>query len=282
MKYKKENLVKLINLIEEISIQQGNDWFLESLQNKFSKKNIDNNSNEQSLEAKINLIKDYLSIDLKRVIDYSKFDEPAKESLFRDCIEMGRYEKGTPNHKIDFGEFCRYAHLQCEEMINYFLNKISNQKIEIIDHFIREKVHKYTSTKIPTEIHHINYTYKLTAFKSISNLSKNAIAVFWFLNEYRNELSHRNSLSTPSEDYDLALYKNEGFINAFVDFQKLDFRQIKIYNRGKYIITKRNKDFNLIYNSIEELKIQIIETLSKIKELPSFNSTFGNKNNVSE
>jgi len=280
MKYKKENLFKLLKLVEEISKQPGNESFLEGLQNKFSKKTSVPNLDTESLEAKINLIRDYLSIDLNRVIDYSYFEEPARESLFRDCIEMGRYEKGTPSHKIDFGEFCRYAHLQGEEMINYFFNKISNQNIIIVDQFIQEKVAGYKPIKKPTEIHHIFYTHKLSAFKSISQMSKKSIDVFWFLNEYRNELSHRNSLTTLSEDKDLALFEKSGFIGAQVDFQKLDYKQKEIYNRGKYVITKRKNDFSLIYDSIEELKKHIIDTLTKMKELPSSKSTLGNANPV--
>lgn len=280
MKYKKENLIKLLRLVEEISKQPGNKWFLERLQNKFSEKTSESNSGAESLEAKINLIRDYLAIDLNRVIDYLYFEEPARESLFRDCIEMGRYEKGTPNHKIDFGEFCRYAHLQGEEMINYFFNKISNQNVNIVDQFIQEKVAGYKPTKKPTEIHHIFYTHKLSAFKSISQMSKKSIDVFWFLNEYRNELSHRNSLTNSSEDKDLVLFEKSGFTVEQFDFNKLDNEQRKIYNRGKYIITKRKKDFNLIYDSIEELKKQIIELLSEKKELPSSKSTLGNGNPV--
>jgi hypothetical protein len=278
MKYKKENLIKLLKLVEEISRQPGNEWFLEGLQNKFSENERLPNPGSETLEAKINLIRDYLSIDLNRVIDYSYFEEPTRESLFRDCIEMGRYEKGAPSHKIDFGEFCRYAHLQAEGMINYFFNKISNQNINIVDRFIQGKVTTYKPTKNPTEIHHIFYTHKLSAFKSISQMSKKSVDVFWFLNEYRNELSHRNSLTTSSEDKDLVLYEKSGFINAQVDFRKLDDKQKEIYNRGKYVITKRKKDFNLIYDSIEDLKKQIIDSLFKLKELPSSKTTFGNAN----
>lgn len=280
MKYKKESLEKLLKLIEEIAEQPEDAWFLERLQNKFSVNKVATNLNTQSIEAKINLIRDYLSIDLLRVIDYSHFEEPAKESLFRDCIEMGRYEKGTPSHKIDFGEFCRHAHLQGEEMINYFFNKISNRDINKIEQFIQEKVASYKPTKKPTEIHHIFYTHKLSAFKSISQLSKKSMDVFWFLNEYRNELSHRNSLTTFSEDKDLVLYEKSGFITRQLDFQKLDNKQKEIYNRGKFIITKRKKDFNLIYDSLEDLKIQIIDSLSKMKGLPSSKSTLGNANPI--
>jgi len=276
MNYKKENLIKLLKLVEEISNQPGNEWFLENLQIKFARKTEIIRAGSESLEAKINLIRDYLSVDVNRVIDYSNFEEPARESLFRDCLEMGRYEKGTPSHKIDFGEFCRYAHLQCEEMINYFFNKISKKSIIVIDQFIQENVAGYKPIKKPTEIHHIYYTHKLSAFKSISQIAKKSIHIFWFLNEYRNELSHRNSLTTSTDDKNLASYEKSGFLGAQIDIQKLDNKEKEIYNRGRYIITKRNQDFNLIYDSIEDLKRQVINSLSKMKELPSSKSTIGN------
>jgi hypothetical protein len=106
-------------------------------------------------------------------------------------------------------------------------------------------------------------------------MSKKSLDVFWFLNDYRNELSHRNSLTISSDDKNLVLYEKFGFIGAHVDFQKLDHKEKEIYNRGKYIINKRNQDFNLIYDSIEDLKREIINSLSKMKELPSSKSTLG-------
>lgn len=280
MNYKIENLIKLLKLIEEISKQPGCEWFLKDLQNKFSEKIYVPNTDTESLEAKINQIRKYLAIDLNRVIDYSYFEEPVRESLFRDCIEMGRYEKGTPSHKIDFGEFCRYAHLQGEEMINYFFTKISNRNVDIVDQFIKEKVSVYKPSKKPTEIHHIFYTHKLSGFKSISPISKKTIDILWFLNDNRNELSHRNSFSASSEDEDLVLFEKSGFLGAQVDFQKLDIKQKEIYKRGNYVITKRKKDFNMVYDSIEDLKKHIIDSLNKMKELPSSKLTLGTSNPV--
>ena len=57
MSYKKENLIKLLKLIEEISNQPGNEWFKSDLRNVFIKSNEAlNQFNQGSLEAKINLI----------------------------------------------------------------------------------------------------------------------------------------------------------------------------------------------------------------------------------
>jgi hypothetical protein len=280
MKQNKENLLKLLNLVEEISVQEGNEWFLELLSSKFSENKKSTVLNPESIETKINLIKDYLSIDLNRVIDYSYFKEPTKESLFRDCLEMGRYEKGTPNHKINFGEFCRYAHLQAEEMINYFFNIITNNDINIIDQFIQEKVPAYKPTRKPSEVHHVFYTYKLTAFKSVSQLPNKYISIFYFLNEYRNELSHRNSMTISTENDDLSRFEKSGFLNSKIDFDRLDSKQKEIYNKGRFVINKREKNFDLIYDSLEELKKRIKDTLTKMQVLPISKSTIGNANPV--
>lgn len=50
-----------------------------------------------------------------------------KDNLMRDKInayyrEMLRYQFGTRNHKICFGEFCRLAVIQIEFMLNYYYN----------------------------------------------------------------------------------------------------------------------------------------------------------------
>ncbi len=276
MKAEKENLQKLLRFLSEIIILPGNEWFKDELLKLVSSNDILGSSQiDKNLETKISLIQKYLSIDLSKIIDYSGFEEPSKEQLFRDCLEMGRFEKGTPNHKIDFGEFCRYAHLQAEEMVNYFFNKRSNSNINEIDHLIKDKVANYRPTRIPAEVHHINYTYKLLAFKSISSLNKKSVDILWFLNEFRNEQSHRNSLSTKSEDEDLILYKEAGFDNSQIDFANLSDFQKKILNQGKYIIRKRKEEFFTIYETLEDLKMQVVNNLLANKERISSKPTFG-------
>lgn len=280
MKYKKENLVKLLRFVEEVSRLPGNEWFLEELKNNISQDNNKFSASSCAIEAKINLIREYLAIDINQVIDYTYFEEPCRESLFRDCIEMGRYAKGTPGHKIDFGEFCRYAHLQAEEMINYFFNKVSKNNVQLVDEFIQERVSGYKKTRNPIQIHHISYSYKLSAFKSISQISYSTYSLLWFISEYRNELSHRNSLTLFNDDQDLVAYEKAGFTNNVIDLKKLDKNEKNIYNRGKYVVNKRKQDFNSIYDSIEDLKYKIIDALHKIKELPNSKSTIGNATNV--
>lgn len=276
----KEQLLKLFAFITEVSEMRGNEWFNELLKNRYSVSEFISSPKTDILEAKVNLIKNYLSIDIRKVIDYSMFEEPYKESLFRDCLEMGRYEKGTPSHKIDFGEFCRYAHLQAEEMINYFLNKISNNEIDLIEDFVKNQVPGYKSSKKPTEVHHIYYTHKLTSYISISNLNKKTIDVLWFINEIRNELSHRNSITIYNEDQDLAKFENSGLKGVQLDFSKLDDNKKKLYNRARFISTKRKQDFNSIYNALEDLKSQIHNNLMNIQHFQLPRTSIGSSNPI--
>lgn len=276
MKVEKENLKQLLQFLSELITLPDNDWFREELKKLVSSNDILVSSQiDKNLETKINLIQKYLAIDLNKIIDYSAFEESSEAQLFRDCLEMGRFEAGTANHKIDFGEFCRYAHLQAEEMINYFFNKLSNSNINEIDQLIKDKVANYRPTRIPTEVHHINYTYKLLAFKSISYLNKKSVDILWFLNEFRNEQSHRNSLSTKSEDKDLILYKEAGFDNSQIDFANLSDFQKKILNQGKYIIRKRKEEFFTIYETLEDLKMQVVNNLVENKQQQNIKQTIG-------
>ena len=283
MSNKNEKLVKLLKLIEEISNQPGNIWFRNELVNKFSKTAITLQSFEQvSLETKINLIHEYLSIDIQNLTDYSSFDEPAREQLFRDNLEMMRFQKGTPNHRINFGEFCRYAHLQAEEMINYFLNKISDSKLSKVESFIAQYYAGYNPKKKPAAIHHIYYTHKLTAFKNARNLSSITFSTLWFINDFRNELSHRNSSSIKNEDIELAKFEKEGFVQSTIDINKLDDKQKEIFNKGKYIIAKRKEDFSFIKNTIEDLKDSILSAIQNPPIVSNNKVTIGFANPVLE
>jgi hypothetical protein len=279
MNVKKEQLIKFLKLVLEISNQKDNEWFKNQLLLSIGKnQNTTVGPEISSIEGKIHLIQDYLSIDINNLFDYSLFEEPAREQLFRDNLEMMRFQKGTPNHKINFGEFCRYAHLQAEEMINYFLNKISDSKLDKVEMFIKQYVSSYNPVKKPVEIHHIYYTNKLLAFKNSKNLAKKTVDTLFFINDYRNELSHRNSFSIQNEDRELAQFEKEGFLESNINISKLDRRQLEIFNKGKYIITKRKEDFNLIKNTIEDLKDNVLTAIKNPPLLMDNKVTLGSAN----
>lgn len=283
----RKKLNDLLRFVKEIANLPGNEWFKNQLSENFHSNSIKKDTDEitflfgdsENLEKKVNLIRSYLAIDLQNLIDYSQLEEPSREQLFRDCIEMCRFEKGTPNHKKNFGEFCRYAHLQAEEMINYIFIKVSGNDVDLVDNYLKEKNQNYKPSKKPTSIFHIPYKTKLTAFKDFVSLDKKALGHLYFLNDFRNELSHRSSLSEANDDKTLQGFELNRFSEAgFVDFKKLTVDQSKIYNEGKFIITKRKEEFHLIYETLEELKLKLQEALKKGVRLNISSNSLGSLN----
>lgn len=68
-----------------------------------------------------------------------------KDDIIRDKItayyrEMLRYQYGTRNHKICFGEFCRLATIQIEFMLNYFFS--NKEKTQLITDYFYEEARK--------------------------------------------------------------------------------------------------------------------------------------------
>ncbi|MCS5488888.1 hypothetical protein [Algoriphagus limi] len=280
----KKKLTALLNLISELSELPENEWFKNQLIKQFSthSENVSENhssySNPINLDQKVNLIRKYLAIDLQNLIDYSGFEEPSKEQLFRDCLEMCRFEKGTPNHKKDFGEFCRYAHLQAEEMINFFFIKASGSKISLLDKYLKENLSNYNPSKTPKSIFHINYSYKLQALKGLLQISKRYIDHLFFLNDFRNELSHRNSLSKQDDDKTLIEYQKLGFNDSFPDIRNLNGYEKGILNKGNFIISKRKEEFHKVYETLEGLKENILEGINKGLKLQLNSNSLGNIN----
>ena len=82
-----------------------------------------------SSDKRIEHIEKYLGLDYyvdnqKSIIDYSFIQEPeVRAQLISDNREMMRFRYGTRYHAISFDEFCRYAHLQAEMLLNYFYDK---------------------------------------------------------------------------------------------------------------------------------------------------------------
>lgn len=284
MKNNKENLIKLLNFIREISKEPENEWFKRDLLQIFQYSSSNQiNFKDFGLEAKVNLIQEYLYIDVNSLIDYREFDFYTKDQLTRDCIEMIRYHKQTPNHKKNFDEFCRYAHLQVEEMLNYFFIKKFTNLTDIIN-FIKSYNENYKPNKNPKKIEHIPFLTKIIAFQSFSKpkYTSSIHSTINFLNEMRNEFSHRSTLTKQNNDVELGKFQllfpnyKKG---VFFDYKTVQVNEKEIYSRGLYIIRKREEDFSSIYECISLFKNIIIEFLDASKTLNPKNS-IGNNNPI--
>ncbi len=261
---KKENLEKLIGLIAEIVKDHRNEWFVRELF-KIVRPGFELEipSGGNNMESRVIQIQKYLHINFNDIIDYSDFDEPSSEQLTRDCIEMCRYKSGTPNHKIDFEEFCRYAHLQIEEMFNYYLNKISNNDITIARAFMRSKNNSYNEYEnylkenLPKHVHQIKQKHKIYAFHNACTFTAETKNIILNLNEIRNKLSHRDSLSASKDEETLKRYFDKGFSpKKRPHMMKGDPLQ-ELYNDGNLIIWKREKDFVKVFAALQEVKMKI-------------------------
>lgn len=201
---------------------------------------------------KINRIEKYLGLDYSvdaqnSVIDYSYIkDEKVKNQLISDNREMMRFRYGTRYHEIDFDEFCRFAHLQAEMLLNYYYVTTCNSDLNLI----KDRIKKYNSnadvskSKIPPN--DIDFNVKLWAF----NKEYKGRINFMLLNclrKVRNGVSHR---STEQEQlFCISDYKKH-LINLGFKLKEDGLPQLNWYDKGsdvelkeQYKILQRTPEF---------------------------------------
>lgn len=154
---------------------------------------------------KIDQIEKYLGLDYSvdaqnSVVDYSYIkDEKVKNQLISDNREMMRFRYGTRYHEIDFDEFCRFAHLQAEMLLNYYYDTTCNSNLDLI----KERIKKYNATangvdeartilaiSFPVKIWAFNEEYKKTFNEEYKGID---VDLFNHLRKVRNGVSHRST-----------------------------------------------------------------------------------------
>lgn len=140
-KYKFE-VLGLRASIDEIYPHNSSDNELHAVQ--------DLNNKFVSISGRINKIEECLGINLvidnnQPDIDYSYIrDEFTRDKIIAYYREMLRYQYGTRNHKICFGEFCRLATIQIEYMLNdFYSEKIETLKKEVAEYQFNDAQKKY-------------------------------------------------------------------------------------------------------------------------------------------
>ena len=209
----------------------------------------------------------YLSIDSEKLIDYSEFREPAREQLFRDCLEMIRHEKGIASNRINYLEFVRYAHLQAEELLNYFYSVRFNKEISKIMEFVQINYQTpYTKAITPSNLNQLDYRSKLMAFANSTNMPSEMRTLLITYSRLRNEISHRNSLLDSIEDETMVECVKEGILKGsklYINFKTASKEQIDLYNKALLIMNKRNADFAPAYQMLENLKRMVLTCLQE-------------------
>ena len=110
---RRDNILSHVDKIEQFARQPGNEWLLQDLMRRFGSDKI------KQIEKYLAL--DYAIDEIAIGIDYSFVkDDILRIKLISDWREMLRYRCGVRQHKINFGEFCKFAHFQAEGMLNYY------------------------------------------------------------------------------------------------------------------------------------------------------------------
>ena len=143
----KKQLTKLLAFVKEIYDHPDNKEFADGIREMVL---ADKDFQERLKEAvpgadpkSLKRIEKYLSLDFeideKIFPDYSVIkDDDVRARLHADFREMLRYQYGTRSHKIDFAEFCRYATLQIELLVNYYFEKKFHSDLEQIIQAVTE------------------------------------------------------------------------------------------------------------------------------------------------
>lgn len=206
-------------------------------------------------------------------VDYSFIKLPdVKAQLISDNREMMRFRYGTRYHKINFAEFCRYAHFQIEMLLNYYYNIANKSDLNSI----KEQIKKYNQKKADdvekaNSLESISYSIKLWAFLTEFFNNTNDYYIYNYLRNVRNELSHRSvtedKISINSYQQSL---KDQGFIlnkkgnvslnwknkEADKDLKELYNSKIKDSNKYKqytYLIWYYGTPFNDIVNGLNRI-----------------------------
>lgn len=225
-----------------------------------------------SLEKKrIEHIEKYLGLDYfvdskTSIIDYSfiKIQE-VRNLLISDNREMFRYRYGTRYHSISFAEFCKYAQLQLEMLLNYYYDQKNNGVLEdIIEHI---KFY-YPNAKIETakSLIAISYSAKLYAFVNEFKIDWKQKHILEYIRNVRNGLSHR---SVAEDNFDIESYKQKlrtlGLpltANGIVSWKKVnenpalkavyekDVNRTPDYELYCYLLWLKNESFDDVVNSL--------------------------------
>lgn len=237
-------------------------------------------------DKRIENIEKYLGLDFyvdnqPSLIDFSFIQEvDVRHQLISDNREMMRFRYGTRYHSICFDEFCRYAHLQAEMLLNYYYDK-TNDSINSIIEQIKKYNPKATNLDSVKSLGAIQYSVKLWAFRTQFNLGYKQFAILDYLRRVRNESSHR---SPEKEMKSIIEYKknltDQGFplrTDGDVDYYKLEegsplknvynniinTNSCEWYKEYKYLIWLHDESFENVTSAIEGLKDIVKENIMK-------------------
>lgn len=238
MSTNKEHLRLLLEFISKILEQEGNEWFHDELAILFSKKFKSEKDTGIKLSAvtikELGSIEKYLDEGLIPIIDYSNIsDERVKFQLERDAIEMGKCRLSNYSDSISFEKFCKYAHFQSEELINFYYQKISNGNVEDAKNRISQYNQRFTD----------QMGNNGPAYSSISSIP-HSIKQFAISINLGFDRNHNFTISNIGKVRNLELHRDS-----------TGQTELRLEN---FIL---REDYNQIYEALVHIKNKIIEAL---------------------
>lgn len=269
-----ENLKLTIQKIRMLSEQ--NEEFRTEMQKLFG--NTVSATSFNLNDERLTHIEKYLGLDyyvdsMPSLIDYSYINDPeVRAQLISDNREMLRFRYGTRFHSIKFDEYCRYAQLQAEMLINYYYYKVDGDMLKIIEH-IKEYNPSANIKNSVKSLGEIPFIVKLWAFEKQFDL--NIFTTFDHVRRMRNEQSHR---SPDGEDFSIQDYQEklkawhiqfneEGLINrSQLDQFGNNMYESKVKNTPEfklylYLLWLKKQPFDKIVESIQRLSLFIKDAL---------------------
>ena len=198
---KNKQLTKLLAFVKDLYDNPDNKEFAAGIQSiVISDKDFMERYREATATGDpgaIQKIESYLSLDFKidseLLEDYSFItDEGVRRQLLSDYREMLRYQFGTRSHKVDFLEFCRYAHLQTEMLINYYLETVFKGDFTAMVNAMREAYPDFKVSDQASSASDIYLKSRLYFIGGVLDLPKKDVTAFIHVYEVRNRQSHRS------------------------------------------------------------------------------------------
>lgn len=203
-------------------------------------------SHSSDFGKRVEHIEKYLGLDYyvdgqPSLIDYSFIEETEiRAQLISDNREMMRYRYGTRFHIINFEEYCRYAHLQVEMLLNYYYDKTCSTLDEIKAHIV--KYNSSAEIANAKSLGAISHNSKLWAFCTEHNMEYSTRTILDYLREVRNRSSHR---SPETEENTISEAR-----------KRLKTMSLPIHKEDGYVLIYKLKEgtteYNLFYNMVKK------------------------------
>lgn len=275
MNLDKKQLKQFLQLLEAILNIEGNDWVKNDLISILKRKGVHLNASDGVVSTnnpKIDKIWEYMSLDTPQLIDYSLFPEIIRCQLERDELEMRKYRFGkvlfdkNVGFRIEYQEFCRFACLQVEQLMNfYLLTKFKDDELNFsfFSSKIKPHIGEYDSYKeYWKSFQDINLNIKITYFIKFFKMDKDIKNCLNNIRKVRNILSHR-SVVFKSDDEITSEYKD-------VLSKKYELLTVAERNRvTEYWTLKfiKKSNFDIVVKSLLVVVSVIVEDLVLQEEL---------------